>query len=42
MECNIRMHTATVEYDAENTAALGLYASLGFTRKFEIVGYRRA
>jgi ribosomal protein S18 acetylase RimI-like enzyme len=35
------METATVEHDATNLAALGLYRSLGFRKKYETVGYKR-
>jgi mycothiol synthase len=36
------MQTATVEYDVGNVAAHQLYASLGFRKQFEILGFRRA
>jgi ribosomal protein S18 acetylase RimI-like enzyme len=36
------MTRATVEHDAENTAAARLYTSLGFTVQFVTEGWRRA
>ena len=36
------METATVQHDAANLAARDLYRGLGFERRFETFGYRRA
>ena len=36
------METATVQHDAANLAASDLYRGLGFERRFETFGYRRA
>jgi hypothetical protein len=36
------MATATVEHDATNVAAGALYRSLGFEKRYETLGYRRA
>ncbi|MGH3803819.1 MAG: GNAT family N-acetyltransferase [Pseudonocardiaceae bacterium] len=36
------LKTVTVNHDAENTAAARLYASLGFVKRHETYGYRRA
>lgn len=38
---SLGMETATVAYDAGNLAARELYRGLGFTKKYETVGYRR-
>jgi mycothiol synthase len=35
------MARATLDYDAENTAAGALYEGLGFVKQFELFGYRR-
>lgn len=35
------METARVQHDAANAAAGALYASLGFVRRYETLGYRR-
>jgi mycothiol synthase len=36
------MESATVQHDAANLAARDLYRGLGFERRFETFGYRRA
>jgi mycothiol synthase len=36
------METATIEHDASNLTAARLYASLGFEKKYEILGFRRS
>ncbi|MPZ95924.1 MAG: GNAT family N-acetyltransferase [Propionibacteriales bacterium] len=36
------MATATVTYDATNLAAARLYSGLGFTRRYETLGFRRS
>jgi mycothiol synthase len=36
------MATVTVNHNADNEAARRLYESLGFTKKHETYGYRRA
>jgi ribosomal protein S18 acetylase RimI-like enzyme len=36
------METATVQHDQTNLAALELYRSLGFSKKYETLGYKRS